>query len=250
MARPQRKKRICSKPKSDVFVPKKSVVKEYSILTLDEYETIRWIDYQKMTHEQCAKIMDISRTTVTEIYESARFKMADCLMNGKELQISGGNYKLCLGEAANYCQMGCKKSITSIGIEKGENVMRIAVTYNKGDIFQHFGHTEQFKLYDIEDEKVVKETVIDTNENGHGALAGLLASEKVDVLICGGIGGGAQTALVEAGIKLYGGVSGNAEEAIQSFLGDRLDFNPNVVCSHHHEGEHSCGEDKHRCGEN
>ena len=132
--------------------------------------------------------------------------------------------------------------------------MRLAVTYENGQIFQHFGHTEQFKLYDIEDGKIVNEQVVDTNGQGHGALSGFLSSSEVEALICGGIGGGAQMALAEAGIKLYGGVSGNADEAVQAFLAGNLGYNPNVHCSHHtHEhscGEHACGEEKHGCAGN
>lgn len=124
--------------------------------------------------------------------------------------------------------------------------MRIAVTYENGQIFQHFGHTQQFKLYDAEEGKVLSEQVIDTNGSGHGALSGFLKEHKAEVLICGGIGGGAQAALLEAGITLYGGVSGSADEAVKAFLDDKLAFDPNVKCSHH---EHEHGESGHTCGE-
>lgn len=125
--------------------------------------------------------------------------------------------------------------------------MRIAVTYQNGEIFQHFGHTEQFKLYDVEDGKVVATEVVDTNGSGHGALAGVLQALKADVLICGGIGGGAQMALATAGIQLYGGVAGDADEAVQALLAGTLGYNPNVRCSHHEHGEgHTCGQ--HGCG--
>ena len=70
--------------------------------------------------------------------------------------------------------------------------MRIGVTYADGQIFQHFGHTEEFKIYDVEDGRVTASEVVSTNGSGHGALAGVLKTLKVDVLICGGIGGGAQ----------------------------------------------------------
>lgn len=131
--------------------------------------------------------------------------------------------------------------------------MKIAVTYENGQIFQHFGHTEEFKVYEVEDGKVVKSEVMGSNGSGHGALAGLLFNSGVDVLICGGIGGGAQNALAQAGIKLYGGVSGSADAAVEALLAGKLDYNPNVKCNHHdHEhGEgHSCGshEDGHSCG--
>ena len=132
---------------------------------------------------------------------------------------------------------------------KGDTIMKIAVTYENGEIFQHFGHTEQFKFYNAEDGKIVSSEIADTNGSGHGALAGFLAANKVDVLICGGIGAGAQMALAEAGIKLYGGVRGNADEAVSALLAGSLSFDPDVRCDHHnHEhGEgHTCGE--HGCG--
>ena len=122
--------------------------------------------------------------------------------------------------------------------------MNIAVTYENGQIFQHFGHTEQFKVYEIDNNTVVKSFVVDTNGQGHGALAGFLSLNNIEVLICGGIGGGAQMALAEAGIKLYGGVSGDADAAVEAYLAGNLDFNPNVQCNHHghdHGEGHNCG---------
>ena len=128
--------------------------------------------------------------------------------------------------------------------------MRIAVTYDNGEIFQHFGHTENFKIYEVENGAVISEMILNSNGSGHGALATLLSGNQVDVLICGGIGGGAQMALAEAGIKLYGGVTGNADAAVQALLQESLEFNPNVRCNHHGEGhDHahgSCG--SHGCG--
>ncbi|MEG1639343.1 MAG: NifB/NifX family molybdenum-iron cluster-binding protein, partial [Ruthenibacterium sp.] len=96
--------------------------------------------------------------------------------------------------------------------------MKIAVTYENGAVFQHFGHTETFKIYDIEGGKVKTSAVVDTNGSGHGALADFLRAHGVDTLICGGIGGGAQTALAQAGIKLFGGVSGSADEAVNALI--------------------------------
>lgn len=131
--------------------------------------------------------------------------------------------------------------------------MRVAVTYENGNIFQHFGHTEQFKFYDVEGTQVKGEQVIDTMGSGHGALAGFLAEHGADALICGGIGGGAQMALSEAGIRLYGGVSGSADEAVKALLEGRLSYSVDVTCSHHgheHGGNcagHTCGEEKHGC---
>lgn len=236
-----------------MFSPDNGAESEPIILTLDEFETIRLVDLEKQTHEQAAKQMEIARSTVTEIYESARHKIADSIVNGHRLIISGGNYRLCDGSSSWCYRKNCQKQNqkrTYDVILKGEKIMRIAVTYENGEIFQHFGHTEQFKFYDVEDGKVVSSQVIDTNGSGHGALAGLLSSGNVDVLVCGGIGGGAQMALAEAGIKLYGGVSGNADEAVAALLTGNLAYNPDVHCDHHDhehgEGGHTCGE--HGCG--
>ncbi len=124
--------------------------------------------------------------------------------------------------------------------------MKVAITYENGQIFQHFGHTEQFKIYDIEDGKIINSEVIDTNGQGHGALAGVLGGAKVDALICGGIGMGAQMALAEAGIKLYGGVQGDADEAAQALAEGRLEYDPEAKCDHHgHEEGHECGHGDH-----
>lgn len=123
--------------------------------------------------------------------------------------------------------------------------MKIAVTYENGEIFQHFGHTEQFKVYDVADGKAVSSRVVSTNGSGHGALAGVLSDLQVDTLICGGIGSGAKEALAAAGIKLYGGVSGKADEAVKALLTGSLSFDPNVRCDHHHGHEdehHACGD--------
>lgn len=127
--------------------------------------------------------------------------------------------------------------------------MKIAVTYADGNIFQHFGHTEQFKVYEAENGKILSAQFISTNGSGHGALAVLLSDLQVDMLICGGIGAGAQNALAQAGIKLYGGVAGNADEAVAALLAGKLEFNPDVHCTHHdHEhSEHHCGA-HHNCG--
>ena len=126
--------------------------------------------------------------------------------------------------------------------------MRIAVTYDNGKVFQHFGHTEYFKVYEIEDKKIVSSEVISSEGSGHGALAGLLAGRSVDVLICGGIGGGAQAALEEAGIELCAGAQGDADQAVEDYLNGRL-VSTGANCDHHEEG-HSCGDhaESHSCG--
>lgn len=129
--------------------------------------------------------------------------------------------------------------------------MKIAVTYDNGEVFQHFGKTEYFKVYEVEDNKVVSSEVMSSNGSGHGALAGLLAEQSVDVLICGGIGGGAQTALAEAGIELCAGAQGDTDQAVEAYLKGEL-VSTGVNCNNHHEEGHSCGDhgEGHSCSGN
>ena len=311
MPRPPRCRRICSAPRVERFCPCDVEESAPILLTLDEYEVIRLVDLKQQTHEQCAAQMDISRSTVQEIYENARRKLAACLVYGKPLHITGGNVRICRGQEqqseschraeacdragqditggnvqicsgqkhrsescdrAGTCDRAgqdgtggttgvgsacgsagksgtcCTSGLTSD--HKGDIIMRIAVTYENGQIFQHFGHTAQFKIYDVANGEIVRAEVVDTNGSGHGALAGFLMQLGVDALICGGIGGGAQMALAEVGIRLFGGVSGDADAAVNALIAGNLGYNPDVHCDHHDhehgEGEHSCG--SHGCG--
>lgn len=127
---------------------------------------------------------------------------------------------------------------------------RIAVTYNNGQIFQHFGRTEAFKVYEVENGQVNGSEIIESNGVGHGALASLLADHTIDVLICGGIGGGAMAALEDCGIEICAGAEGDADEAVEAYLKGTLE-SAGVTCNHHGEG-HSCGhhEEGHSCGDN
>ena len=298
MPRPPRCRRICSAPRVERFCPCDVAERAPILLTLDEYEVIRLVDLKQQTHEQCAAQMDISRSTVQEIYENARRKLAACLVYGKPLHITGGNVRICSGQeqrsescyragtcdragqddtggtpgvgsacgrtgqddisgtpgvrsaCGNASKSGtcCTSGLTSD--HKGDIIMRIAVTYENGQIFQHFGHTAQFKIYDVANGEIVRAEVVDTNGSGHGALAGFLMQLGVDALICGGIGGGAQMALAEVGIRLFGGVSGDADAAVNALIAGTLGYNPDVHCDHHDhehgEGGHSCG--SHGCG--
>lgn len=248
MPRPQKCRRVCAMPRWEGFVPvgkgrcRKGDAVEMSV---DEYEVIRLVDLEDLTQEECAARMEIARTTVTGIYDAARRKLAEALVNGRPLVIGGGNYRLCDGR--NPCGAGgCRRWAESCCGKKhheygGESAMRIAVTYENGSIFQHFGHTAQFKVYDVEDGKVKSTALLNSGETGHGALATLLKDGGVDALICGGIGGGAQMALAQAGITLYGGVTGDADAAVEALLNGTLAYSAAATCDHHdHEHGHDC----------
>lgn len=207
------------------------------LLSIEEYEVIRLMDYEGRTQQEAAAQMGVSRATIQALYAEARKKMARFLVEGTALRLTGGSYELCSN--GSICNMNT--------YNKGEKKMKIAVTYENGQVFQHFGHTEQFKVYEVEDGKVLSSEIVDTNGQGHGALAGFLFGGGISVLICGGIGGGARNALAEAGIELYPGASGDADAQVESFLQGKLQYDPNTMCNHHsHEEGHSCGD--HGCG--
>ncbi|MGN1443270.1 MAG: DUF134 domain-containing protein [Acutalibacteraceae bacterium] len=254
MPRPQRCRRVCREPSCCCFSPDRESDGSVT-LSVDEFEVIRLVDKEKMTHEQCARQMEISRTTVTEIYESARAKIADAIVDGKKLLISGGKYRIC-GGSSSCCKDPCgfrpkdKEKADCSADRKGVPLMKIAVTYENGSVFAHFGHTKQFKFYEVQEGAVIAEKIVSTMGSGHGALASFLSLNGIDVLLCGGIGGGAKAALEEAGIRLFAGVSGSADEAVKAYLAGTLVFNPNPHCDHHDrehgQGVHTCG--PHGCG--
>lgn len=233
MPRPHKCRRISELPAYDCFLPDGIPSCQKVVMSYDEYEVIRLVDYEHYTHTQCALQMGISRTTVTEIYGAARFKLADSIVNGKVLEIKGGNYQF----------VRKKKEVVSVQTEKKEREqMRIAVTNDHGEIFQHFGRTEEFKLFDVENGEVVKTQSLPTNGQGHGALGQVLANAQVDVLICGGIGGGARNILLAAGIQIIGGCAGEVDQAVKAFLAGELTGQNQTQCDcHHHEENHQCG---------
>jgi len=236
MPRTPKCRKICGFPDYYSFIPEEADVNSIDTITLslDEYEAIRLLDHEGLNQEECALRMGVARTTVTAIYESARKKLVSAVVDGKRLCIAGGRIEI-------------DRDRTNLQVDiqrKGDNTMRVAVAYENGNIFGHFGRTEQFKVYDIEGGKVVNSQILGTNGEGCGALAGILNIANVDALICGGIGGGAQMALEEAGIKLYAGASGSADAAVDALLKGTLDASGEANCDHHdHEhGEgHSCG---------
>lgn len=241
MARPVKCRKVCRMPICRKFYGGEK--RQHMIaLTVEEYETLRLIDYQGLSQEACARQMEASRATIQALYAEARKKTARFLVEGTSLIIEGGNYQIC--QTKGSCDLS-KSQGRTLCKEKGENGMKIAVTYENGQVFQHFGHTEQFKIYEVEDGKIVSAEVVDTNGQGHGALGGFLANAGVDVLICGGIGGGARNALAAAGIQLFGGACGDADEQVKSFLAGSLAYDPNAECQHHGEGHHGEG---HSCG--
>ena len=210
-------------------------------MTVDELEVLRLCDLEGLNQEAVAQQMGIARATVAAICSRAHRKVANALVNGRALVIEGGTIA--------YSPI---TTTTAAWPAKEVDTMRVATTYDNGNIFMHFGRSEQFKIYDIQDGKVLNEQVVDTGGTGHGALAGLLANGGVDTLICGGIGGGAINALTQAGIKVYAGAQGNCDACVEALIAGTLAQTGEATCDCHghgddHEHEHihehggSCG---------
>ena len=145
---------------------------------------------------------------------------------------SAGCPRIGTGERCSGCTMFERK--------EGSERMKVAVTYENGEIFQHFGRTEQFKVYDIQDGRVVSSEVVGTDGRGHGELVGVLRQLGVSALICGGLGGGARQGLEASGIRVCSGNSGSADAAAQSFADGTMEMHSEATCHHHGEGDHQC----------
>ncbi len=144
---------------------------------------------------------------------------------------------------------GAADVLESLNMRKN---MKIAVTEENNEVFQHFGHTRFFVLYDIVDGEIVSRTTLDAEGSGHSALGGFLNENGVDLLICGGIGGGAKKVLAEAGIALVSGVSGDVDAAVHGYLTGKIHDDPDAECTHHSHDEpegscHGCGDAGHTC---
>ena len=256
MPRPCRCRRVCSEPLVDVFGPASEPDTggvPPVVLLVEEYEALRIMDYEGRTHEQCAAQMRVSRTTVTEIYERARHKVADALVNGRTLVIRGGNYEVCEGACAHECAGRCRWKYGELAsaLENllGDEIMRIAIPVKNENIYQHFGMASTFKVYDIEEKRVVNTFFIESAGTGHGAKVGPLVDNQVDCVICGGIGEGAVGQLSGAGIFLIAGVSGDADEAVEAALSHSLKSDlAAAAAKSRHQYRHQHGRGGEGCG--
>ena len=225
MPRPTKCRRVCHFPQTLEFCPAQgSEGKDPVILTVDEYETIHLIDREDLSQEQCAARMQVSRTTVQQIYANARKKLALALVDSLPIRIQGGDYQLCDGRDTNCGSAFCFRQQFRQQYEKTKGVTRVAVPYENGGIFQHFGRSLHVKFYDILDDRILFSGIVGTEGSGHGALVGLLRALDVNILLCGSIGPGARAALAAAGIRLYSGLSGSADAAVEKLVAGSLPY--------------------------
>lgn len=224
MSRPKKNRCVIEEPRFRCFGAKGHCDAPSIEMSVDEYEAILLLDGRGLSQEETAFRMGVSRTTVTAIYRAARKKIADYLENGKRLSIAGGCYSLEDGLS--------KTGITDL--KKGTIIgMKIAVSYENEEVFQHFGQTPSFKFYQIEKGKVTATSVESTNGTSHKDLIPWLKGRQVDTLICGGVGEMVISLLKENGIACMAGVEGSADEAVKKLLASELECVCEPTCHCH-----------------
>jgi len=242
-------------PENKTFTPGNNA-DGYVTLTIDAIEALRLCDLEELDQEQAASMMGVSRGTLQRILYRAHKATAEALIAGKGIHITGGNYRVnqyaCKNIKCHRCNFADEKKnqqlLTKIKSNLEDTIMKIAITTEGNQIFQHFGSCPLFTLIEIESNKIVKRQLIDASGSGHSALAGFLQSNDVNLLICGGIGVGARNALAAANIALISGSKGDIDTAITAYLAGTLKDQPAGMCNHHHEGaNHQCGGGENHC---
>ena len=229
MPRPQKDRRVCSHPRSRCFAPIEPISNGEVKLSLDELESVRLLDLVGMSQEATGEQMQIGRATVQRIYEDARRKIADALVNGKSLIIEGGNIAFCEDAQCAMCE---------ISTYKGEDTMIIAIPVEGTEIFGHFGHAPQFRLVTVEKNEVLATEIIDAPPHQHGFLPGFLVEQGVDTVIANTLGQGAIDRFNRLGVAIFSGLSGNADEAVLKVIKGEVLPNAQACTHHHQEGMH------------
>jgi predicted DNA-binding protein (UPF0251 family)/predicted Fe-Mo cluster-binding NifX family protein len=229
---PQQKITLQNVNKSTCFISANDVTNKVT-MSIDEYETIRLIDYKNLTQEECAAQMDVARTTITAMYTSARKKIAQSIVESRILEIDGGNYIECQGRYCKFSQKSKTQAIQQETLTPDLNddsiddklfTMKLAVPCENEIIFQRFGITDAFNIYTIKDSQIIKTEHLKVGNAEHKALVDFLIAHKIDSLLCGGIGERAKKYLLDAEIVIYSGVSGNADIKVQQLLESQLDY--------------------------
>ncbi len=235
MPRPTKSRRIAGMPVNRQFCPK--VPSHESVtLSMEELEVLRRIDGNGEDQEQAAQSMMVSRGTVQRLMKEARRKVAEALVEGKQIIVAGGNFEIGLSTG----QTGWLR----FGYNRRDLFMSriIAVMAEGNDVSPHFGRSSGFFRFSVTDDKVVEKTYVDSSNHQHEGLPALLHAEGVDTVIAGGIGGNAVMRLEAVGLKLIAGVRGKVDDVIQQFLEGTLEPGDTSCGQHEHHGEHAHGQ--------
>lgn len=248
MPRTKKCRRVCCRPACRRFRAQ-SGTRSVNI-PLDELEAMRLVDLEHLEQGEASEKMGVSRGTVQRLLRAGREKLISALVSGWHIVIPDGDF----GEPAPDCEKhaacgNCRRMARtnetipqySNNTQRGEKTMILAATCENEEIFQHFGRTPAFAIFTIKDGLIDAMRIEPTGDSGHGALAGFLKERNVEVLLCGGIGGGALAALAENGIQVVPGVSGGVIEAVGAYLAGTLKTDPGYQCNHHaHEHRGGC----------
>jgi len=234
VARPIKWRNVCSLPKSSKFGPLDCKREDEIIMSVDEYEAIRLIDLEGFNQEECAKQMNIARSTVQGIYISARKKLAESLVNGKTLFIKGGEYKLCDGLGGG-CGKGCRKK----KFKQERMKMKIAIPVDEKNIdakvASSFGRATYFLIYDVtsKSESFVENEALQSKGGAGIKAAQTIVDSGAGILLTPRLGENAADVVQGAEIKIYKTTDGSAKENINAFIDGKLD-----ILDEFHEGKH------------
>lgn len=227
MPRPTKCRKVCHFPKVLEFLPAHADASRSPVfLTVDEYETIRLIDREGLSQEACGEWMQVARTTVQKIYESARRKLAEALVDGLPLRIEGGDYRLCDGKEA-YCGCGgCRRHRRGPAKDaKEERNMRIAIPLdeNREDVCIVLARAPYFLFQDESGETVAENPAAQAQGGAGVQAAQFLVDSGVTELITVRCGQNAADVFAAAGIKLYKSVHKTAAEELAALAKGELE---------------------------
>ena len=241
MPRPRKLRNVCSMPKSCSFGPLDLRSIEIINMTVDEYETIRLIDLEGLTQEECSKQMNVARTTVQGIYIDARKKLADSLVNGKRIIIGGGEYRLC-GGLQGGCGRGCHREECIKNNVKENDKMKIAIPADEcsknSKVCMSYGRTSFFAVYDTETKEY---SFLDNSAAASQGGAGIKASQMlidngVTVVITERLGQNAADVLNIGKVKIMQAIAGDIETNVNDYLADKLGELTNIHAGFHMHG--------------
>lgn len=258
IARPRKFRNVCELPETNRFGPLgmgahgRGNANRFIIMSIDEYETIRLIDLEGLTQEECAQQMNIARTTVQRTYSDARKKIAQSLVKGKVLKIEGGDYKLCDGNG-RFCGIGnCHRGGNKMDSENMEKIeesqkerktMKIVMPVDENNmetkVSVSFGRAPFFLVYDLETKE---NTFIDNKAATSPGGAGIIAAQtvvdsKTEALLTPRCGQNAADVLKSGKVKLYKSIDGTVEENIKAFNDGKLDPLDEIHAGFHKHGE-------------
>lgn len=231
MSRPLKLRSVANKPYCAHFKPLKSSKKRKILLSLDEYETIRLIDHERLSQENCAKVMDVSRTTVQRIYALARQKLAQAIVEGIAVEIEGGSIHL------------SEKKTQEPMHEQGEVNMKLAIGIDGLQVAGHFGNCNDFRIVTVENNIIMGHEDIHDETHVHHDRPQFLKDLGVDTLIMNSMGKAAYNRLLALNIECVAAENRSIEEALAAYLSKAMNkklegHECNNCGGHEHHGDH------------